>query len=80
MTSKALHAETGLDPSDDVIAYTILEAARKARISRAFLYKQIADGRLPARKLGSRTIILRADLVAYLEGSPRFSSSSSTET
>ena len=39
-------------------------------ISRSTVYKMIADGRLPARKLGAATIIRRCDLEAFLDAAP----------
>jgi hypothetical protein len=34
------------------------------------LYQAIADGTLKARKLGKRTLVLRADLQAFLASLP----------
>lgn len=47
------------------------EAAQVAGIGRSTLYLLVADGRLPARKCGSRTIILRSELQACLQALPK---------
>jgi excisionase family DNA binding protein len=65
--SHALPPPTG--PS--IIGLSTHEAARVAGICRSLLYREIAAGRLIARKQGRRTIILDADLRAWLESLPR---------
>jgi excisionase family DNA binding protein len=40
-------------------------------IGRDKLYKLIREGKLPARKLGRKTLILATDLEAFLESLPR---------
>lgn len=52
------------------IAYSIREAVAAANIGRSSLYEAIAAGRLPARKLGKRTLILHEDLTTWLDGLP----------
>lgn len=42
--------------------YSVLEAAAFLRISRASIYRLIAEGRLKSLKIGRRSIILGADL------------------
>ena len=49
---------------------SIVEACRVAGIGRTTLYEAIANGRLKARKLGQRTIILRSDLQCFLRHLP----------
>lgn len=49
-------------------AYTIKEAVETTGLSRSLLYVEIKRGRLPIRKLGSRTIILEDDLRSWLHG------------
>ena len=39
-------------------------------LGRDTIYKAIHTGRLPARKLGRRTIVLASDLQAFLESLP----------
>lgn len=47
---------------------TVAEGAQYARISRSGLYKFIATGRLPIRKLGARTLVDRCDIDRLIEG------------
>jgi len=54
------------------LAYTVDEACKRSRTSRAFLYQEIASGKLRAKKRGRRTVILPADLQAWLESLPDF--------
>jgi excisionase family DNA binding protein len=49
---------------------SVLEACRVAGIGRTKIYEAISDGRLKARKLGKRTLVLRADLQAFLASLP----------
>jgi excisionase family DNA binding protein len=51
-------------------AYTIEQAAEASSISRPILYDEINAGRLRARKRGRSTLILRSDLLAFLEALP----------
>ncbi|MCH8112081.1 MAG: helix-turn-helix domain-containing protein [Proteobacteria bacterium] len=48
------------------LAYTIDESREAARVGRTTIYQEIAAGRLIARKVGRRTIILRDDLKSWL--------------
>ena len=52
------------------LAYTIEQAAKVASSSRGVLYAEIEKGRLPARKLGRRLLILHHELMAWLMGLP----------
>jgi excisionase family DNA binding protein len=49
------------------LAYTAEQAAEQIGCSRAFIYKQIACGRLRSVKVGRARRILHDDLVAMLE-------------
>lgn len=53
------------------IAVTIPEAVRLSGCSRSALYEAMKRG-LPARKAGRRTLIMVADLEAYLAGLPTY--------
>ena len=52
------------------IAYRPTDTARALGISEALVYELIANGDLPARKLGRATLILRADIDTYLSSLP----------
>jgi excisionase family DNA binding protein len=49
---------------------TLNEASIVAGIGRTKLYEAIANGELKARKFGSRTIVLRDDLLGFLKSLP----------
>ena len=48
------------------MGFSINEAVLASGLGRDMIYGAIRDGRLKARKVGRRTLILRADLEAYL--------------
>ena len=50
---------------------SISEACAAAGIGRTKLYEAIADARLKTRRLGRRRLVLRRDLLEFLEGLPR---------
>ena len=52
------------------IALKISEACAEARVSRTSLYEAIKFGELRALKRGKSTLILRNDLVRWIEGLP----------
>ena len=52
----------------DTLVVSIPEAARLANVGRSSIYKVINSGDLPAKKIGRRTVILRADVIAWLTG------------
>ena len=49
---------------------SIPEAVELSGIGRSKLYQFIAEGTLTARKVGAKTIILRHDLMKFLENLP----------
>jgi excisionase family DNA binding protein len=49
---------------------SVEEAARFLGVGRTSIYAAIADGRLKARKLGSRTLILADDAKSFLASLP----------
>jgi excisionase family DNA binding protein len=54
----------------DRLAYSIEEATEAANTGKTALYEALGSGELPARKRGRRTLILAADLRAWLERLP----------
>jgi hypothetical protein len=52
------------------LAYSISRLARESDISRSMIYEEIAAGHLIARKIGRRTIVRRADALAWLRSLP----------
>ena len=49
---------------------TLNDASIISGIGRTKLYEAIANGELKARKFGSRTLVLREDLVGFLKSLP----------
>jgi excisionase family DNA binding protein len=60
--------------ASDPAAYSIPQALAKLGIGRDKLYGLIREGRLPARKLGRRTLIVASDLESFLQSLPRMGS------
>jgi excisionase family DNA binding protein len=52
------------------IGYSVAEACSAIPCGRTFLYELIADGRLDARKLGSKTIIPGDSVARLIESLP----------
>ena len=49
------------------LAYGIRQACEATGLGRSKLYQEIAEGRLPIFKVGTRTLIAAEDLTAWLE-------------
>jgi excisionase family DNA binding protein len=60
------------------LAVTVAEACHLARSSRSEIYAAILRGELGARKRGRKTLILMADLRAWVEALPEFKTSATT--
>jgi excisionase family DNA binding protein len=60
---------------NEVLGHTVHEATRISGASRTTIYAEISAGRLQARKLGRRTVILDADLRQWLASLPVMKSS-----
>lgn len=54
------------------VMVTIPEAVRLSGLSRTRVYSALSTKALPARKAGRRTLILFADLQAYLASLPAY--------
>jgi len=52
------------------VSLSIPEAVKASGIGRTTIFDMIKTGRLPAKKLGARTIILRSDLEAFVTSLP----------
>jgi excisionase family DNA binding protein len=55
----------------DKLAFSPDEAASRASIGRTFIFSEIKNGRLEAVKAGSRTLITRDAMTAWLKSLPR---------
>lgn len=66
-TGLSREERSGFSGSD---AYTVDEFAALNRTSRSQIYKEIAAGRLIARKIGARTIITGEDGAAWRRSLP----------
>jgi excisionase family DNA binding protein len=60
-----------VSPATDCAAYSVPQVMAKVGIGRDKLYCLIRQGKLPARKLGRKTLILASDLEAFLESLPK---------
>ncbi len=58
--------------TETIAAYRLNDFCASHGISRAQVYVEIREGRLKARKLGTKTLILAADAQAYLDSLPAF--------
>ena len=53
------------------LAFSIPEVCETSGLGRTAVYEEIRSGRLIARKCGRRTLVLLADLEAWLSSLPR---------
>lgn len=58
-------------PNDATAALTVEQTALVAGLSRTTIFKLIASGEIVARKIGRRTVVLRSDLMRFLDDLPR---------
>ena len=65
-TKKKIREHRAAEPD----ALTVDEAVQRGPAGKGKLYKEIAAGRLIARKIGRRTVILRTDYEQWLNGLP----------
>lgn len=59
------------ETSEHRISYGVGEAARVCGLGRTFLYEKIGAGELKSIKIGSRRLILHADLMSFLTNRDR---------
>lgn len=52
------------------VAYSVTEICQLTGLGRTTVFIEIAAGRLPARKIGRRTIVLAHDLNVYISTRP----------
>jgi len=65
-----------VSPAAECAAYSIPQVMARVGVGRDKLYCLIREGRLPARKLGRKTLILATDLKRFLESLPRLGAAS----
>lgn len=53
------------------MAYSIKEITALCAVSRSLIYREISEGRLRIVKLGKRSLVLAADLEAWMTKLPR---------
>jgi excisionase family DNA binding protein len=58
------------DKASTTTAYSVVEALDRLSLSRDTFYRLIREGRLRARKVGRKTLVLDSDIAAFLEGLP----------
>ena len=63
-----------MDTHADALADTVPTACARLGIARSSLYIEISEGRLRAVKARGRTLITRADQVAWLNSLPAINS------
>jgi hypothetical protein len=51
-------------------AYTVSDIVEISGLSRATVFREMKSGRLPAKKVGARTLVLAADWQDYLNSLP----------
>ncbi|MEP1441601.1 MAG: helix-turn-helix domain-containing protein [Hyphomicrobiales bacterium] len=51
-------------------AITVKDFLDWARISRTTFYKEVKEGRIPLKKVGKRSLVLRRDAEAWLDSLP----------
>jgi excisionase family DNA binding protein len=69
----AFYGECRMSDKDfplEIAALSVREAAAYLNAGESTVWKLIRENKLPAKRLGSRTIILRADAEQFLHGLP----------
>ena len=63
---KSISLETQAKP----LAFSLADAALAIGVGKSTLHELTATGKLPVRKLGRRSLVLREDLEAYVQSLP----------
>ena len=66
-----VRAPIAVEIPPDKLTYTIKEAAAALGVGRTTLWRAVADGKLPAVKFGSRTLIPADGLRQWISAMPR---------
>lgn len=66
-----VNAKASPQPVSSQLSLSIRDVQRATSLSRASVYRKIAEGQLHARKVGARTVILRSDLELFLASLPK---------
>ena len=59
-----------LETQANRLAFSLADAASAIGVGKSTLHELIATGKLPVRKLGRRSLVLREDLEAYVQSLP----------
>jgi excisionase family DNA binding protein len=60
----------------DKIALSIPEAKELSGVGRSSIYEALKSGNLPGKKLGKSTLILRDDLIRWMQALPSYAEAS----
>jgi hypothetical protein len=66
----AMKISNATSAATEKLALGIADVVRLSGLCRTLVYGEIRAGRLPARKCGRRTIVLRHDFEAFLQRLP----------
>ena len=59
-----------LETQANRLAFSLADAASAIGVGKSTLHELVASGKLPVRKLGRRSLVLREALEDYLQGLP----------
>ena len=59
-----------IETQADRLAFSLADAASLIGVGKSTLHDLIATGKLPVRKLGRRSLVLREDLEDYVQSLP----------
>lgn len=66
-----------MDTQVEKIAYRVDEACKACGLSRSFIYEKLKDSSLKSIKVGGRRLIMKSDLMNFIETSAANSSGAS---